>query len=115
MNIFIYSSYVTEIIISNDLLGIFIIFNIFISLWHIYNSYNTYLYMKEIDNNKCSCGSINNQRRFVYDYSIILGILGLILFVFLLPFLVIYIKSCGFLNNHTEKCIALINRIRNKK
>ena len=47
---FIYSSYVTEIIISNDLLGIFIIFNIFISLWHIFNLYKIYKFIEILNN-----------------------------------------------------------------
>ncbi len=115
LNIFLYTAYVNKFLISNDLLGMNIIFLIFVCLWHIYNSYNTYTYIYELDDNKCLCGGKTIQREFVYIYSIIFGILGCLMIIPLFIFLIVYVSTCGLFNNHSTQCNKFYDIAKTKK
>jgi hypothetical protein len=78
-----------------------IAYNIFISfvvLLTVFNSYNTYKYISDINENKCAC-AISVHSKIIYYYAITALVFSIISFFFMLFIVIFFSLYCD------EKCI----------
>lgn len=100
----------TNFVIKYNLIGFLYFHFVFLGLFHLYNIYITYIYIIELDNNKCECANKTLYRDMIYYYSIMAGVVSMILTIIYTPLLYTYLKHCGIFKSKNQKCLDIYNK-----